>query len=104
MARGKAAVEGDTRWSPNGYHYTRLADRWELTHRVTIERALGRPLADDERCRFKEGFSKVTDYDNPDAIEVFKVKSKSGASELAKLYAKRDEIEARIAELEASDS
>jgi hypothetical protein len=104
MARGRTANPGDTRVSPNGYHYTKTDKKWELTHRLTIERHLGRPLAEDERCKFAPGFDKAKDYNNPAAILVYKIKEQSAGSKLANLYAKRDEIQAQIDALEAEDS
>lgn len=52
--RGKKAVVGDTRVAPNGYHYTRTTTGWELTHRLIIEKSLGRKLGLTERVRFKD--------------------------------------------------
>jgi hypothetical protein len=95
--RGKQAKPGDTRTSPNGYHYTRTANKWELTHRLVAELTLGRPLRDNERCTFKDG-----DRTNlaPDNIVVSEKKTKSNASRRAQLEAK---IEALQAELDALD-
>lgn len=97
MARGKKSEVGDTRWSPNGYHYTRTAAGWELTHKLVAARTLGRPLLDNERCKFKDGDRTNLDSDN---IEVYVTKEKSVNARLAQLYAKREEIDSEIMHLE----
>ncbi len=97
MARGRNACVGDTRISPNGYHYTKTEEKWELTGRLVMERALGRKLDPQERVRYKDNDRLNNSVDNLTLI----VTSPGGAKkELAKLYAKRDEINARIQELE----
>lgn len=48
MGRGKAAEIGATRTSQNGYHYTKVESGWRLTHHLTAEKMLGRPLREDE--------------------------------------------------------
>lgn len=53
--KGRKASPGDTRIAPNGYHYTRLTDKWELTHRILMEKELGRPLQKGERVKFIDG-------------------------------------------------
>jgi len=55
MARGKASKVGDTNISANGYHYTKTASGWELTHRIVARRKLGRDLLPNERIRFADG-------------------------------------------------
>jgi hypothetical protein len=54
MPRGKLSDVGDTRVAGNGYHYTKTEDCWRLTHHLTAEKILGRPLKDSESVRFKE--------------------------------------------------
>jgi hypothetical protein len=70
--RGNASPVGATRTAPNGYHYTKTEDGWELTHKLVAEEALGRKLASNERCRFKDG-----DRTNlkPDNIVVYTTKN-----------------------------
>jgi hypothetical protein len=103
VPRGSKSPIGSTRVSPNGYHYTNTTEGWELTHRITAAKMLGRPLLPNERVGFKEGFSKAKDYDNPDAIHVAVAKTKSKASRAAVLRAKIAEYEAELEELEAAD-
>lgn len=98
MARGKKARIGDTRTSANGYHYTRTERGWELTHRLTAERKLGRPLQDNERVRFVDG--DRTNYGDPDNIEVYEVRKGSIAKRKAQLEARKEALEAELAELE----
>jgi hypothetical protein len=95
--RGKQAKPGDTRTSPNGYHYTRTEAQWELTHRLIAAKRLGRPLNDNERCTFKDG-----DRTNlsPDNIVVSEKKQKSTASRRAQLEAKIAELQAELESLE----
>jgi hypothetical protein len=58
--RGHESKVGDTRISPNGYHYTKVANRgdgtpgWRLTHHIKAEQYLGRPLASNERVHFRD--------------------------------------------------
>ncbi len=92
---GRSKV-GDTRWSPNGYHYTRIESGWELTHRVMMSQKLGRPLADNERVTFGDNDRTNLSIDNL----VLKVtKEGSIKRRIARLEAKRDEIEAEIKSL-----
>ena len=91
MARGRASNVGDTRWSPNGYHYTRTEAGWQLTHRVVAEKMMGRPMLEIERIRFRDGDRRNLD---PSNIEVYITKESSSAK-------KRARIEARIADLQA---
>lgn len=91
MARGKRSEVGDTRWSANGYHYTRTEDGWQLTHRLVAVDKLGRDLTPEERVRFVDGDRSNID---PDNIEVYEIRQASKAK-------KRARIEARIAELQA---
>jgi hypothetical protein len=97
MARGKASEAGDTRVSSNGYHYTRTVKEWRLTHHIMAEQLLGRPLADNERVRFKDGNRYNLEADN---IEVYKKGSSSIARTRAQLLARRDEIDAQLASLD----
>ena len=96
--RGRRSQPGDTRWSPNGYHYTRTEDKWELTHKIIAEEKLGRPLADGERVRFEDGDRTNLSADN---IIVYMTKPKTAAQRLAALKAKRDELDEEIRTLEA---
>lgn len=54
MGKGKNAKDGDTRTSPNGYHYTKENGKWRLTHHIIVEKKLGRALRKDERVYFKD--------------------------------------------------
>jgi hypothetical protein len=98
MARGQRSEVGDERWSPNGYHYTRTEDGWELTHKLIAEKTLGRKLADNERCRFIDGDRTNLD---PSNIAVYVTTTSSKRRRLARLIARRDELNAEIAALEA---
>jgi len=101
MARGQRSEIGSTRTSPNGYHYTRTADRgWLLTHRLVAEELLGRPLADNERIRFRDG-----DRENrtPDNIEVYVVKQGTKSKRLSAIDAKIAELQERRKEILAEE-
>lgn len=54
MPRGRASKEGDTNVSANGYHYTKVEDKWRLTHHIIAEKALGRPIENDETVSFRD--------------------------------------------------
>lgn len=101
MSRGKASQIGDTRWSPNGYHYTRIAKGWELTHRILAEEKLGRELKDNERVRFVDGNRKNLD---PVNIEVFEAKKSGKARRIAVLKARIEELQAELADLEQEEA
>lgn len=92
--RGRKSKIGDTRVAPNGYHYTRTKNGWELTHRLVAEKKIGRPLAHDERVRFLD--KDRSNYNDPDNLDVFVVAKGSNAKRRARLEARRDEIQAEI--------
>lgn len=55
MPRGGPAVDGATRVSPNGYHYTKEDGKWRLTHHLIAEtKILGRALQPWERVIFAD--------------------------------------------------
>lgn len=90
MGRGKAAEVGATRVSQNGYHYTKTEkDGWRLTHHLTAEKMLGRPLRDDEMVKIQ---NKKEPYDNGGGnIEVIIKRTSS-------LRKRKAVLEAKIAE------
>lgn len=100
MSRGKPSKVGDTKISPNGYHYTRIETGWELTGRVIGAEKLGRALKSTERIKFLDGNQLNLD---PDNIEVREVKGSSG-SKRARLEARIEELSAQLAELEEASS
>lgn len=100
MSRGSRATVGDTRWSPNGYHYTKISTGWELTHRIIAERMLGRPLAENERVRFKDNDRRNLDESN---IMVTITREASKARRIATIEAKIDELKAELAHLQETE-
>jgi len=98
MARGQRSAVGDTRVAPNGYHYTNTEDGWQLTGRLNAGIARGKPLEKNERIRYEDG-DKLNNH--PDNLVGYQTKEGSSGSRLAKLYAKRDDIQAQIEALEA---
>jgi hypothetical protein len=96
MSRGKPSKVGDTKVSPNGYHYTRIETGWELTGRVIGAQMLGRALKSTERVRFIDGNQLNLD---PTNIEVREVKTTTGAKK-ARLEARIEELQAQLEELE----
>ncbi len=92
VPRGQAAEDGATNVAPNGYHYTKQNGKWRLTHHITAEAALGRPIREDERVEFIDKSNK--DPKDVDNIRVVK-KSKGTTAR------KRAQLEARIMELQA---
>jgi HNH endonuclease len=97
VTRGKKSRVGSTRVAPNGYHYTRIQDGWVLTHRLNIERHMGRKLNYDERVKFKDGDRNNTDVSN---LEVFTVKKGSNEKKRARLEARIEDLQAQLAELD----
>ena len=100
--RGQKSKEGDTRTSPNGYHYTRTATGWELTHRLRAEQSLGRSLAYDERVRFVDG--DRSHYTDPDNLNVYKVREPTTAKRKARIETKIDDLQAQLLELESDEN
>jgi len=98
VVRGKKSEVGDTRVSPNGYHYTRTATGWELTHRLVVQRKLGRDLQYDERVRFLDG--DRSNYSDPDNLEVFTVAKGSNNKRRARIEARIEELQAQLEDLE----
>lgn len=100
MARGQKAKPGDTRVAPNGYHYTRLDTRWELTSRIKMEEKLGRRLGPNERVRFRD--NDRTNLD-PDNLYVTVTQTNS-AKRAAQIRARIAELEAELEALEGSEA
>lgn len=101
MARGQKSEVGDTRWSPNNYHYTRTEEKWELTHKLVIEKHLGRKLLPNERVRYKDNNKK--NYNDPDNLQVYVVKQASNQKRRATLEAKLAEIQAELDALDKEE-
>ncbi len=99
MTRGQKSEIGDTRVAPNGYHYTRTAKGWELTHRLVAERRLGRSLEYNERVRYIDG--DRSNYADPDNLAVYRVREASTAKRKARIEARIEELQAQLLELEA---
>jgi hypothetical protein len=94
MSRGTSAPNGSERVSQNGYHYTKVRGKWELTHRLVAEREiLKRRLAANERVVFRNG-------DRSD-IRPENLTIKLTNSDLTSLRRRKLELESRIRELEA---
>jgi hypothetical protein len=102
MARGKNADVGAERKSQNGYWYVKCEDRgdgkpgWRLKHHLVAEKKLGRKLRTDERV---EIIGKKDDL-SPSNVRVVEKGRGSQRRRLAQLYARRDEIQAEIDEIE----
>jgi hypothetical protein len=96
MARGQSSKVGDTRVSPNGYHYTRTDKEWRLTHHLLAEKKLGRLLNKDERVIFVDG--KRSNL-SPDNLKVIVKGSGSVARQRARLTARINELTAQLNEL-----
>lgn len=90
LPKGVKSEPGETRWSPNGYHYTRTETEWRLTHHIIAEEHLGRPLSPNEMVLFI-GAKTDLRWEN---LRVVQKGTTSARRKLAK-------IEADIAELEA---
>lgn len=100
MARGRASQVGDTRTSPNGYHYTRTEAGWQLTGRLVAAEKLGRDLKDNERIRYVNG--DRTDL-SPTNIEVYETRERSKAARRARIMARIEELQAELDSLDEED-
>jgi hypothetical protein len=101
MARGTTAAIGDTRVAPNQYHYTKTEDGWRLTHHITAEKALGRPLRDNEMVQFIEPKYK-RDPENPQGIRIIKKRTTTLRKRRAILTARIEQDQRELAEIEAA--
>jgi hypothetical protein len=99
VPRGKAAEIGDTNVAKNGYHYTRVEEGWKLTHWITAEKMLGRPLEDNEMVQFIDKKFKRDPY-NAKGIRVIKKKTSSVRKRIAQIDARIEELQAEKANLE----
>jgi cell division protein FtsB len=102
MPRGQTADLGSERIAPNGYHYTRCETGWRLTHHLTMEKVLGRPIAANERVSFKAGYGR-DDYANPDAVQVNTKSASTNNKRIAYLEARIEEMQAEIDDLRSSE-
>lgn len=91
--RGRASAVGETKVSPNGYHYTRTETGWELTGRLIAAKNIGRKLRRDEQVRYFDGNRNNL---SPDNITVRKVTAVTPDKRLARLEDKLREIQAQI--------
>lgn len=64
MPRGNPAKVGDTNISDNGYHYTRTAEGWRLTHHIIAEAKYNRKIDKDVTVRFVDGDRRNLNQDN----------------------------------------
>jgi hypothetical protein len=97
MPRGTKSADGDTRTSPNGYHYTKQNNKWRLTHHIYAEKYLGRPLNEDERVEFV-GKNK-TDFSEGNIRVVIQGRG-SLRRRKAQLEARIRELQGELAEVE----
>lgn len=102
MPRGQTSVVGDTRVAKNGYHYTKTEDRgWVLTHWLTAEKKLGRPIdSETEMVKFRSPKFKSDPY-NLDGIEIIKKRTVNLRKRLAQIEVRIQELEAEKASIEA---
>jgi hypothetical protein len=97
MPRGQSAPEGATYVSQNGYHYTKRNGKYTATHILLIEDHLGRKLESHERVKFKDRDKTNLQLSN---LEVT-VKGKASLKvQRARLVARRDELNAQIADID----
>jgi len=97
VPRGKAAPEGATYVSQNGYEYTKRGGKFTATHILRIEEHLGRSLRPSERVKFKDGNKQNLSIEN---LEVVIKGSASLATQRARLVARRDELNAQIQDID----
>ena len=94
MARGSSAAVGDTRVSPNGYHYTKTESGWRLTHHIKMEEILGRPLAEGERVHFKT--SNKLDF-GPDNLKLVLEGTANVRRKIAQICARQEDLAKELA-------
>lgn len=68
--RGKLSKVGEKRVTQNGYHQTKCVGGWRYDHHLIAEKILGRPLAKNERAKFKNGDRNDLSEDNIEIVEV----------------------------------
>lgn len=100
MVRGKTVEKGATRIAQNGYHYTKCDKGWRLTHHLTAEGMLGRPLRENEMVRFKEPKYKRDPYDQ-NGIVIIEKGNRSLRTRKAALEYKIEELQAELRDINA---
>lgn len=93
MPRGKQAPDGATYVAQNGYHYTKVDGKYKATHRIIVEKQLGRELHEHERIRFVDGDKTNL---SPENLKIVTKGRSSLQTQLARLIARRDELDAQI--------
>lgn len=96
MPRGQTAKVGDTMVNVNGYHNTRTATGWRLTHQLIAEEKLGRPLDETEMVKFFDSDRSNLD---PDNIVVIKKGKTSLRKQKAILEAKIEDLKGKLDEI-----
>jgi|SRR5262252_9499320 len=94
--RGQRSKVGDTRTSPNGYHYTRTEKGWVTTHTIIMEKSLGRKLEANERVRFKDGNKRNL---SPSNLEVRVIQPGSRERRIAQLRTRIEDMQAQLEDL-----
>jgi hypothetical protein len=97
MPRGQSKPEGATYVSQNGYEYTKRHGKFVATHILVVQDYLGRKLEPHERVRFKDGNKQNL---SPNNLEVTIKGKASLTTQRARLIARRDELNAQIAEID----
>lgn len=97
MPRGKAAPEGATYTSQNGYHYTKRNGRFVATHILRVQDHIGRELLPTERVRFKDGDKSNLNLDN---LQITVKGEASLKTQRARLVARIEELQAQLAEVD----
>lgn len=97
MPRGQKSKVGATRIAPNGYHYTNTKLGWVLTHRLVVEKHLGRSLLPNERVTFVDGDRTNRNIDN---LKVSVIREGTLAKRKARIEARIEELQAELADLQ----
>lgn len=90
---GKKAKVGATRVAPNGYHYTKTTEGWIGTHRLVMEKKLGRKLREGERVTFLD--NDRTNMD-PDNLELTVAKKGSVDKRIARVESKIEDLQGEL--------
>lgn len=98
MTRGRQAKVGDTNVASNGYHYTRTATGWRLTHHIVAEKKYKRKI--DSAKDHVVFIDKDRENLSPSNIEIRPRNVQSNAKKRARIIARIEELQAQLDELD----
>ncbi len=78
-----------------------MPNGWVLTHRMLIEKDMGRDLRNNERIKFLDGDRKNLDLSN---LVVYQVRQKTRQRRISRLESRIEELQVELEELQALDN